>query len=354
MSFWTIIIAILIFGLIITIHEFGHFIVAKLNGIQVNQFAIVMGQSLLKFQKGETEYSLRLFPIGGFCAMEGEDDNSSNPRAFGSKKVWQRMTVILAGAFMNILLGFVLTIVTTSMLRYVPTTIIAEFNSEIDEKTGKEVNLSKSRESGLELGDEIIALDGSSILSMKDLSYKLQTTEADSFSVTVKRNGEKITLDNVEFENLKTSSVIDFKIKGEKKNPLTVTSYSAKDTVATAKLIWISLKELVTGKYGIQELSGPVGTVSVISEVASEGETLKERLSSVMGLTVFITVNVGVFNLLPIPGLDGSRFLFLIIEGIRRKPIKKEHEAMVHFVGMAALFLFMILITVQDVMKLFV
>lgn len=354
MSFWTIIIAILIFGIIITIHEFGHFIVAKLNGIQVNQFAIGMGPRLLKFQKGETEYSLRLFPIGGFCAMEGEDNNSSNPRAFGSKKVWQRMTVILAGAFMNILLGFILTIVTTSMLRYVPTTIIAEFNSEIDEKTGKEVNLSKSRESGLELGDEIIALDGSSILSMKDLSYKLQTTETDSFSVTVKRNGEKITLDNVEFENFKTGSVLDFKIKGEKKNPLTVTSYSAKDTVATAKLIWISLKELVTGKYGIQELSGPVGTVSVISEVASEGETLKERLSSVMGLTVFITVNVGVFNLLPIPGLDGSRFLFLIIEGIRRKPIKKEHEAMVHFVGMAALFLFMILITVQDVMKLFV
>lgn len=365
MSLLTILIAILVFGLIIAIHEFGHFIVAKLNGVKVNEFAIGMGPKLIKFQKGETLYSLRIFPIGGFCAMEGEDTSSDNPRAFEKKKIWQRMTVVVAGAFMNIILGFVLLIITTSMATLVPTKCISQFdkvscldygynikNWSIMSMQGN-ISVSSSDESGLMEGDEILSVNGSNILTITDLSYKLQTTDNNDFTLVVRRNGEKITLENVKFENKISGGRMDFKVVGEEKNFFNVLEFSFKDTISTGKLVWMSLSDLITGKYGFHDLSGPIGTISVISEAAALGSNFVERLGSLLSLTVFITINVGIFNLLPIPGLDGSRLLFLIIEAVRRKPIKKEREAMVHLIGMAALFLFMIVITIQDVTKFF-
>ncbi len=348
----TLLIAILIFGLIIGIHEFGHFIVAKLNHIQVNEFAIGMGPKLLHFRKGETTYSLRLFPIGGFCSMEGEDQSSENPNAFEKKAVWRRMLVVLAGAFMNLVLGFVLIAVLLCTSTKIPSTVIARF-AETTNSAGETVTASESERSGLRVGDKIIAIDGSHILSATDLIYKLQTTETDSYDVTVKRDGARVVVENVKFHNDNTDGLLDFAVEGKSKNPVNVVTYAAKDTAATAKLIWMSLVELVSGKYSLQDLSGPVGTVSVIEQAASNGENLLERVQSVMNLTIFITVNVGVFNLLPIPGLDGSRFVFLLIEAIRRKPVPKNREAMVHLIGMAALFLLMILVTVQDITRFF-
>lgn len=348
----TLLIAILIFGLIIGIHEFGHFIVAKLNHIQVNEFAIGMGPKLLHFRKGETTYSLRLFPIGGFCSMEGEDQSSENPNAFEKKAVWRRMLVVLAGAFMNLVLGFVLIVVLLCTSTKIPSTVIARF-AETTNSAGETVTASESERSGLRVGDKIIAIDGSHILSATDLIYKLQTTETDSYDVTVKRDGARVVVENVKFHNDNTDGLLDFAVEGKSKNPVNVVTYAAKDTAATAKLIWMSLVELVSGKYSLQDLSGPVGTVSVIEQAASSGENLLERVQSVMNLTIFITVNVGVFNLLPIPGLDGNRFVFLLIEAIRRKPVPKNREAMVHLIGMAALFLLMILVTVQDITRFF-
>lgn len=348
----TLLIAILIFGLIIGIHEFGHFIVAKLNHIQVNEFAIGMGPKLLHFRKGETTYSLRLFPIGGFCSMEGEDQSSENPNAFEKKAVWRRMLVVLAGAFMNLVLGFVLIAVLLCTSTKIPSTVIARF-AETTSSAGETVTASESERSGLRVGDKIIAIDGSHILSATDLIYKLQTTETDSYDVTVKRDGARVVVENVKFHNDNTDGLLDFAVEGKSKNPVNVVTYAAKDTAATAKLIWMSLVELISGKYSLQDLSGPVGTVSVIEQAASSGENLLERVQSVMNLTIFITVNVGVFNLLPIPGLDGSRFVFLLIEAIRRKPVPKNREAMVHLIGMAALFLLMILVTVQDITRFF-
>lgn len=348
----TLLIAILIFGLIIGIHEFGHFIVAKLNHIQVNEFAIGMGPKLLHFRKGETTYSLRLFPIGGFCSMEGEDQSSENPNAFEKKAVWRRMLVVLAGAFMNLVLGFVLIVVLLCTSTKIPSTVIARF-AETTNSAGETVTAAESERSGLRVGDKIIAIDGSHILSATDLIYKLQTTETDSYNVTVKRDGARVVVENVKFHNDNTDGLLDFAVEGKSKNPVNVFTYAAKDTAATAKLIWMSLVELVSGKYSLQDLSGPVGTVSVIEQAASSGENLLERVQSVMNLTIFITVNVGVFNLLPIPGLDGSRFVFLLIEAIRRKPVPKNREAMVHLIGMAALFLLMILVTVQDITRFF-
>lgn len=348
----TILIAFLIFELIIAIHEFGHFIVAKLHKIRVNQFAIGMGPRILHFQKGETEYSLRLFPIGGFCSMEGEDEASDCPNSFKKKAVWRRMTVVLAGAFMNVVLGFMLTVVMTCMSEKVPTTEIAKFAETTDSATGETISASESERSGLQIGDRILAIDGSHIFSATDLAYKLQMTVSETHTVTVKRDVERLTIENVTFHNDNTDGLLDFSVLGKAKNPITVVSYAVCDMVTTAKLIWMSLVELVTGEYGLQDLSGPVGTVSVIEQAASAGETMLERLQSVMSLTIFITINVGVFNLLPIPGLDGSRFVFLLIEGIRHKPIAKEREAMVHLIGMVALFLLMIFVTVQDVGRL--
>ena len=348
----TLLIAILIFGLIIGIHEFGHFIVAKLNRIQVNEFAIGMGPKLLHFRKGETTYSLRLFPIGGFCSMEGEDQSSENPNAFEKKAVWRRMLVVLAGAFMNLVLGFVLIVVLLCTSTKIPSTVIARF-AETSNSAGETVTAAESERSGLQVGDKIIAIDGSHILSATDLIYKLQTTETDSYDVTVKRDGARVVVENVKFHNDNTDGLLDFAVEGKSKNPVNVVTYAAKDTAATAKLIWMSLVELVSGKYSLQDLSGPVGTVNVIEQAASSGENLLERVQSVMNLTIFITVNVGVFNLLPIPGLDGSRFVFLLVEAIRRKPVPKNREAMVHLIGMAALFLLMILVTVQDITRFF-
>jgi regulator of sigma E protease len=365
MSIWTILIAILVFGLIIAIHELGHFMAAKGNGIRVNQFAIGMGPRLLKKQIGETEYSLRLLPVGGFCAMEGEDAHSENPRAFENKKVWQRMIVVLAGAFMNIILGFLLLLVTTCMSNLVPTKTVSCFAQQSYATYGYnvknwslmglqgDVDISTSKACGLQEGDEILSINGSHMWSITDLTYKLQTTDADSFTLVVRRDGEEVTLENVVFQNTLSGGRMDFYLVGEEKNIGNVIAFSFRDTIATGKLIWMSLGDLVTGKYGFHDLSGPIGTISVISEAATTGSNFAERLSSLLSLTVFITINVGIFNLLPIPGLDGSRFVFLVIEAIRRKPIQKEREAMVHLIGMAALFLLIIAISIQDVSRLF-
>ena len=344
------ILAIVIFGIIILIHEFGHFAAAKLCGIRVNKFALGMGPCLLKKQWGETEYSVRLFPIGGFCAMEGEDAESDSSSAFGNKPVWQRMIVVLAGAFMNIVLGFIVIVVLTCMDTSVPTTVIDSFHTASE--SASEYSAS-SYDCGLREGDKIIEIDGMDIMTVKDLQYALISSENDSYDLVVKRNGERTELNDVVFKDKSTGSLVDFYIKAHKKTPLNVLSYSAKDTVSTAKLVWLSLKDLVTGKYGFKDLSGPVGLVDAIGDAADSGINIKESVMSLFSLTSLITINLGIFNLLPIPGLDGGRFIFLVVEAIRRKPVKPELEGAVHLIGMALLMLLIIAVTFSDIKKLF-
>ena len=199
-----------------------------------------------------------------------------------------------------------------------------------------------SAETGLEIGDTILKIDGMRILTDTDLSYKLSTAENETMQVVVRRNGEKLTLDNVTFRNKLNDTRLDFYIARIPMNPWNVIRYSFLDTISTGRLIWSSLRDLLSGKYGFHDLSGPVGIV-----------TTKQHLTSVLSLASFITVNVGIFNLLPIPALDGARLVFLVVEGIRRKPIPPDKEGMVHLVGMALLFLLMIAVTFQDVVKLF-
>lgn len=343
------ILAIVIFGVIVIIHEMGHFFTAKMCGIKVNKFSVGMGPALLKKQWGETEYSVRLFPIGGFCAMEGEDEDSVSSRAFGKKSVWQRMTVVLAGAAMNILLGFLIFIVIISMDSGIPSTIIDGFHTESEDSS---VYAAQSYDSGLRAGDKIIKIDGMRVWSISDLQYGLISADGSGCEVVVKRGGEKVKLKNVVFKDKVTGGLIDFYVKGVKKNPLTVLEYSGRNTASSAKLVWTSLKDLIIGKYGVQDMSGPVGLVNAIGEAADSGETIKESVMSTLNLTTLITINLGVINLLPIPGLDGGRFLFLIIEAIRRKPIKPEHEGAVHLIGMALLMLMIVFVTFGDIKRL--
>lgn len=343
------VIAILIFGLIVTVHEFGHFICAKLCGIKVLEFSVGMGPRLLKFTKGETEYSLRLLPVGGFCAMEGEDSDSDDSRSFRSQSVWKRMIVLAAGAFMNFVLGFVMVMIMTCMSDSVPTMEIRGFSGKKADD-GTVEYLSGSYEGGLRHGDIIVEMDGMHIFTTTDLSYMLGSSS--THDVEVLRNGERILFNDVKFENRIDGGNIDFGLVYAQKDIGNVLSYSGKDCLSLGRLVWLSLKDLVTGKYGAEELSGPVGVVTTIDETAQHGETVKEKSMSLIYLTALITINIGVFNLLPIPGLDGGRLLFCLIEIIRRKPVKPEHEGYVHLAGMVLLFGIMIFATYNDIVRL--
>lgn len=350
MTILYIVIAIIIFGIIIIIHELGHFLVAKACGIKVNEFAIGMGPKIIGWGKGETKYALRLFPIGGYVSMEGEDADSPDPRAFNRKKVWQRLLVVLAGATMNLMLGFVILNIVTACSDAIITTEIAKFESED----------AVSHLTGLEVGDRIIKVNGMTVFCDTDISYQFQSDEDMTFEMTVLRNGEKITLPAVQFEGTKledgTNSLhIDFYVVGDKVTPLSVLNYSSKKFVSVARMIWLSLGDLLKGKYGLNDLSGPVGIVGAIGDVVGStatGVDFGVMLANLASLVVFITINVGIFNLLPIPALDGSRAVFLIYEGIFRRPIKPEHEGLVHMIGMIALLALAVVVTVFDILKL--
>lgn len=350
MTILYIVIAVIIFGIIIIIHELGHFLVAKACGIKVNEFAIGMGPKIIGWGKGETKYALRLFPIGGYVSMEGEDADSPDPRAFNRKKVWQRLLVVLAGATMNLILGFVILNIVTACSDAIITTEIAKFESED----------AVSHLTGLEVGDKIIKVNGMTVFCDTDISYQFQSDEDMTFEMTVLRNGEKVTLPAVQFDGTKledgTNSLhIDFYVVGDKVTPLSVLNYSSKKFVSVARMIWLSLGDLLKGKYGLNDLSGPVGIVGAIGDVVGStatGVDFGVMLANLASLVVFITINVGIFNLLPIPALDGSRALFLIYEGIFRRPIKPEHEGLVHMIGMIALLALAVVVTVFDILKL--
>ena len=343
-----IIVAILVFGIIIAIHEFGHFIVAKRCGIKVNEFAIGMGPAIFKRQKGETLYSLRLFPIGGFCAMEGEDESSNDERSFGNKSIPKKIAVLVAGAVMNILLGFILVVLMISMSGTILTSRVASFTDS-----------AASSQSGLQVDDEIVKINNMHIFDTNDLLYQLQTDTDGEVSMLVRRNGEKVQLPAVKFnirpatDDTKQQISIDFKVKAEKINFFTVIKASFNKTISIGRLIWISLVDLLQGKYGFNDLSGPVGIVGAIGSAITVSESLMDKFLNLISLASFITINVGIFNLLPLPALDGGRIFCRIIEAVIRRPIKPQVEQVIHFAGLAALMLLMVVVTFNDVSKLF-
>ncbi len=353
-----ILVAILIFGIIILVHELGHFAVAKLMGIRVNEFAIGMGPTLLRFGKKETTYSLRAFPIGGFCAMEGEDAESADPRAFGSKKVWRRVLVVIAGAVMNLILGYVLLVayygiytqpLTEGGTAAYSSTVIAELSED-----------ASSYKTGLRVGDQILKVNGKQVVTDFDIANLMQSDEDGIFPITVRRlvDGKKtvVELPSVRFElrhNEATGGnilIYDFKVAAIPKTVLSTLAQAGKMEYSVGTLIWRSLGDIITGKYGLNELSGPVGTVDAIGDAVAQVKT--DGLKSLLMMVVLITVNVGIFNLLPLPALDGGRLLFLVFEGIFRRPVNPKYEGMVHAIGLILLLLLMVVVTFSDIAKL--
>ena len=438
-----IVIGILLFELIIFFHEGGHFITAKKSGVKVNEFALGMGPKLFSFTKGETTYSFRLFPIGGYCAMEGEDQDSDNPRAFNNAKIWKRMIIIIAGAVMNILLGFVLMFIIVVQQPTFASTTVDAFQPN-----------SYTANSGLQEGDQIIKLNNYDIWNYRDFAFAMGTmkcveVDGDSLNiykedctneltslylsitddtslsedklisineqfqkncseinkvttkedankaleqgykdlnklvgiteytipkieiketrqrfrtdVTVIRDGKQVELKDVDFfttlnpETNKPEIRWDFFVKPIEKNFSTVITETCSQTVSVARMVWASLAGLVTGQFGFNEVSGPVGITNAITQVAAEGleKSFLDAVNNIILVMVIITVNLGIFNMLPFPALDGGRFVLLLIEGIFRKPIPRKIEAAINGAGLAILFLFMILVTFKDIWQIF-
>lgn len=342
---WTIAVAILFFGVIIIIHEFGHFITAKLFDVKINEFSIGMGPAVFKRQKGETQYSIRALPIGGYVSMEGEDEDSDDERAFNNKKVWQKIIIVIAGATMNLILGFVIMAITLSTSsELIGTNTIKEFYPD-----------AVSEQYGLQAGDKFIKIDGHRVLSERDLSFLMARSKDGVFDFTVERNGERVELEDVKFDTREvdgiTLIVYDFVIIGEKANFKNVFINSFTQSASIVRTVWLSLFDIITGRYGMSELAGPVGTVDIIADVTQEAAK-QHNFDNLLFIMALITINIGVANLLPLPALDGGRLIFLILEGIRRKKINPKYEGYVHAAGFALLILLMLFVTYNDIVRI--
>lgn len=344
-TFISILIAIAFFCLIIVIHELGHFTVAKLCGIKVDEFAIGMGPAIFKKRGKETLYTIRLLPIGGFCSM-GEDIDDEKPDSFRKKPVGARMAVIVAGAIMNLILGLILSIILTLVNGTDVSTKIVYFADD-----------AVSSDYGLKLEDRIVEINGTTIFSVKDVTYQLSNDEDCIVDFIVERNGKKVEVNDVHFayetnpDTGKNTLIYDFKVLKEDITISNLFPYAFKNTIYYGRIILMSLRDMITGKYGINDLQGPVGIVTAIGDVA---EQTGFDISFILDIATLITINVGIFNLLPLPALDGGRFVFLLIEAITKKQLKAETEGIIHFVGLALLMLLMIIVTFNDVKNIFV
>lgn len=388
MMIFKILAAIFVFGIIILVHELGHFLMCKLMGVRVNEFAIGMGPKLLSFGKKETAYTLRLFPIGGFCAMEGEDEGAPtpsaiggnadraeddggepalpdeeevpaepDPRAFPNKKVWRRILIVVAGAAMNLVLGYVLLVAYYGIFTVPDASGKARFSSTIIASLPE---TAVSYQTGLRPGDEIVKIDGKHTVTDSDIVMIMQSDEDGIMDMTVRRavDGKKKTvlLKGVQFqlevgENGKNRLIYDFKVLGIEKTVWSTLVQAGKMEYSVATMIWRSLGDLITGKYGINDLSGPVGTMDIIGDAVAGANTSEGMMTLIM-LVVMITVNVGIFNLLPLPALDGGRLIFLLFEGIFRRPVPAKYEGKVHFIGLMLLLLLMVVVTFSDIWKI--
>lgn len=335
-NIWPYAVAIALFLILIIIHEFGHFIAAKLLGVRVNEFALGFGPKLFGWGKGETKYAVNLIPLGGYCAMEGEDEASGDDRAFCNKAPWRRFLIVVMGAVFNLLLGLILVALTlVPKERFATTTVDTFMENAVSEQYG------------LQEGDKIVAVDGRKIFSTYDLSYAFSNIDGDKIDITVKRDGKKIKLGDVKFESEEIDGInylkVDFYVVGEDKTFTSFISQTLDMSVSYCAVVYRSLIDLITGRYGISAMSGPVGVTVAIGTVA------KQSLLNLLPIMALITINLGLFNLLPLPALDGGRLVFILFEMIFKKPVPQKYEAIVHAVGFALLLLLMLVITFKDI-----
>ncbi len=337
---WPYAAAILIFLVLIVIHEFGHFIAAKLLGVKVNEFAVGFGTRLFGFQGKETKYSFNLVPLGGFCAMEGEDENSQDSRAFCNKAAWRRFLIVVMGAVFNLIAGLVIVAIILAPQEMFTSTTVAEFSEN-----------AITEQSGLKVNDKIVKIEGRKIFSIYDMSYAFTNVKDGTLNMTVLRDGKKTELKDVTFESEEIDGISylkwDFKVYGLKKTAVNYIKQIFSTTVSYCMIVWRSLVDLLSGRFGISAISGPVGMTVTIAAAA------KQNLLNMLPMMALITVNLGIFNLLPLPALDGGRLIFILFEMITRKKLPEKYENVIHTVGFVVLIGFMLLITLKDIIGLF-
>lgn len=346
-----LVIAILIFSFLIFIHELGHFMAAKLFDVKVNEFSIFMGPRLLHWGKGETEYSLRLLPLVGFCAMEGEDGSSDDPRSFTAKAPWKRCIILAAGAFMNFLTGFVIVV-----LLYVSATGFRTL-----EVTGF-VEGCPLEAQGLQVGDVLEEIDGDNLYIFSDFNMLTERAGEGELEVKVRRGGETVALT---LDMTKRDYTLDGQVQHiyglefggrEDKTPWTLLKNAWYTCVDFGRMVKMGLMDLLTGRAGMQDMSGPVGIVDTIQETGSSAATTADGIMNVVYFGAFIAVNLAFMNMLPLPALDGGHIFFLlvtwVIESLTKKKVDPKYEAYIHAAGLVLLLGLMVLVTFNDIVKL--
>lgn len=346
-----IVIAILIFGLLIVTHELGHFLAAKSFRVRVSEFAVGMGPALLKKQKGETLYALRLLPIGGFCAME-EDEESEEPRAFTNQVWWKRFIILAAGAFMNFVTGFLILLFIVPQSGAFTTPKITNFFEGCPYESAE----------GLQKGDVFYKIDDHRVYFTSNISFLLSRNKTEVYDLELIRDGERVVLEDYQFTRIPYQTENGEELKygiyyGEKETGLGANlKYAWNGSMDFVRLVWMGLSDLLSGAVGLKELSGPVGIVDIISDVGQSAETTRVAAYNIAYLAAFIAVNLAVMNLLPIPALDGGRLLFLlitaIIEWLTRKKLNPKYEGYIHATGLMLLLGLMAFVMFNDIYKL--
>lgn len=357
MSIINILLTLLIFSILVLVHEAGHFAVAKMCGICVEEFSVGMGPLIFSKTVGETMYSVRAIPMGGFCRMLGEDEDNGDSRAFNNKSVPARMAVIFTGPLMNFVFAFVAVFIVCITSASIAKPVVTEV-----------IENSNAAKQGLETGDKIVKINNSSIFTYEDLYLALDGTNGENLSVVVKRNGEKVNLDITPMRDSEnTRWIIGFR-------PLIETGYFAKtedgysratilDTVHESfftmlfyvKSVIVGFVRLFTLKLSADEVTGPIGIVQVVGQTVSSEmkNSFGAVIRSLLTLSALLSANLGAINLFPIPAMDGGRLVFLIAEGLRGKPFDRDKEGLVHFIGFILLIVFMLLVASNDVFRLF-
>ena len=350
-----LIIAILIFSFLIFIHEFGHFVAAKLFGVKVNEFAVFMGPKLIGWGKGETAYSIRCLPIGGYCAMEGEDGSNDDPRSFTAQSPWKRIIILVAGAAMNFLTGLVLLVILYSSVAGFRTLEITDFVE----------GCVLQGEDAFQVGDVITEIDGEKMYIYTDFSMITDRLDDSVVDVEVLRDGKKVLLKNVDMTRRdyivdgETAHIFGFVMGAVEENSFgALLKNSWLTAIDFARMVKMGLMDLITGRAGMKDMSGPVGIVDTIQETGKNSETVREGVMNVIYFGAFIAINLSFMNMLPIPALDGGHIFLLIVtwivESVTKKKINPKYEAYIHAAGLILLLTFMLLVTFNDIFKLFI
>ena len=345
--------AILVFGVLIAVHELGHFMAAKACGVRVNEFSIGMGPALWKKQKGETQYSLRLFPVGGFCAMEGEEEDSDDPTALNNQGFWAKLLIFAAGAAMNFIAGLLIILVLYADAQAFYVSVVAGFADGCPLESAD----------SLQEGDRLLRIDGEKVYVYSDISLLMGLNKTGAFDLQIERNGEVITLRDFTMErreytdqNGKAYTGYGLYFGAEEATLGRKLSYSWNNAMDFARLVRLSLQMLVTGQAAVKDLSGPVGIVSTMTQVGEQAATTRAAVENIAYLAALIAVNLAVMNLLPLPALDGGKIFFLVINAVSMQLFKKQipakYENYIHFAGLILLLALMAVITFSDVWKL--